>query len=312
MAAPLPLSRIDPLNWVLLLILGMIWGASFMGVSLALTGFTPMTIAALRISGAAILLTLVALISGIGLPGFRAPQDRRIWMHAIGMGIFSNALPFSVLSWAQKSVTSGFAGITMALVPLFILPLAHVFIPSERMHVFKVIGFAIGFYGVFVLIGAENIFGDFSAALPSLACVFASLCYACGSIITRRTPPTNLIRLSASTLICGAVILLPLALWVEGVPTMPEAPLALLGVTYLAIFPTAVAQLMLVRVISTAGSSFMSMVNYQVPIWAVIFGALLLNEQLPAHFMSALMLILLGLAITQYGRKLWLRFAGPA
>ncbi len=60
-----------------------------------------------------------------GLPPAGTPRGRRIWLHCVGMGIFSNALPFALLSWGQVQVSSGFAGISMAVVPLLVLPLAH-------------------------------------------------------------------------------------------------------------------------------------------------------------------------------------------
>ena len=101
-------------NWVILATLGLIWGASFLGVELALAGFGPVTIAAGRVSVAALILVSCALAFGDGLPGFATPVERRIWLHCFGMGLFTNALPFSLLSWGQQTVTSGFAGISMA------------------------------------------------------------------------------------------------------------------------------------------------------------------------------------------------------
>ncbi|MCQ8115733.1 EamA family transporter, partial [Vibrio parahaemolyticus] len=78
-------------------------------------------------------LTVLALATGDGLPSLAPGRGRRIWLHCVGMGLFSNALPFSLLAWGQRQVSSGFAGITMAVVPLLVLPLAHVLVPGERM-----------------------------------------------------------------------------------------------------------------------------------------------------------------------------------
>jgi len=111
-------------NWLLMAFLGVIWGGSFLGVAVALEGYGPLTTAASRIALGAILLCGIALISGVGLPPLRGPNARRIWLHCIGFAIFTNALPFALLSWGQQFVTSGFAGITMAVVPLFLLPMA--------------------------------------------------------------------------------------------------------------------------------------------------------------------------------------------
>ena len=105
--------------------LGFIWGGSFLGVEIGLTGFGPVTVAAGRVACAALILLAYAFLFGHGLPRIKTKTDKRIWMHCFGMALFTNALPFSLLSWGQQTVTSGFAGISMAVVPLFVLPLSH-------------------------------------------------------------------------------------------------------------------------------------------------------------------------------------------
>ena len=91
------------------------------------------------------------------------------------MGVFSNALPFFLLNWAQQSVASAFAGMTMASVPLFVLPLAHLFVPGERIGPVKLIGFVTGFVGVILLIGPRDLMqleaGGWRLTLARLACV---------------------------------------------------------------------------------------------------------------------------------------------
>ena len=289
-------SRPGLLQWSMLLALGMIWGASFLGVAKALESFDPITIAALRIALAAVILTGVSFAMGIGLP-----KDRRTWAFAFGMGLFSNAIPFTLLSWGQQHVTSGYAGITMAVVPLLVLPLSHFLIPGMRLTPIKTLGFGIGFIGVVVLIGPARILqsggGDIEN-IARIACVVASMCYAVGAIITRLAPKGEAMAFSSAALIMGTLVALPIALSVEGIPSAPTLP-ALAGLLYLGVFPTALATIMLVFVINTAGPPFLALVNYQVPIWAVIIGMVVLNEALPNSFIWALGLILLGMAVAQ-------------
>ncbi len=289
------------LNWTLLILLGLIWGASFLGVSLALDSFGPITIAAGRIAIAAVIVTLAGRLMGHGLPSFHTATGRRTWLFALGMALFTNAIPFSLLSWAQLHVSSGYAGITMAVVPLLVLPLAHIFIPGEQLTKLKVFGFLVGFIGVVILIGPAQILqsgGSDIENIARLAAVGASACYAIGSIITRLSPKGPQLAFAAAALILAALLLLPVALLVEGVPAVPGAK-ALAGMLYLGIFPTALATVMLVFVIKSAGPAFLSLVNYQVPVWAVVFGMVFLGEALPGQFIWALGLILLGLAISQ-------------
>ncbi len=286
-------------DWLSLALLGLIWGASFLGVAVALDGFGPLTVAAVRIAIGAIALMVVAFATGVGLPDFTTPTGKRVWLHCLGFAIFTNALPFSLLSWAQLHVASGFAGITMAVVPLFVLPLARIVL-KEPMTARKISGFLMGFVGVLVLIGPQALGGLGSATenVARVACVGASLCYATGTMITRTAPQTPLLSYSAAGLLIGALIIVPIALMMEGIPpALPAIPI--FALIYLGIFPTALATLLLVNVVNSAGPTFMSLVNYQVPIWAVVFGIIFLGEALPPTFITALVLILGGLFISQ-------------
>jgi len=294
-------------DWMILALLGLIWGASFLGVEMALTGYGPISIAAGRVAIAAIILVIIAVLFGDGLPKFDSPINRRIWLHCFAMGLFTNVLPFSLLSWGQQIVTSSFAGICMAVVPLFVLPLAHYMVPGERMSMAKGVGFLFGFAGVVMLVGGDQ-FGKPFAILETeselmmtaqFACVMASCCYAIGSINTRLCPPISTLSYSAAALMLGSFMLLPTAIYIEGIPSTPETA-ALGGILYLAIFPTALATLLLTVLINRAGPTFLSLVNYQVPVWAVLIGTIALSEALPGHFISALAIILTGLAISQF------------
>jgi drug/metabolite transporter (DMT)-like permease len=300
-----PSARREPTagSWALLALLGLIWGSSFLGVEMSLIDFKPITNAAIRVSLAAILLLAIALWTGHRLPGFATSTKKRIWLHCFGMGLFTNALPFSLLAWGQQQVTSSFAGVSMAVVPLLVLPLSHFLVPGERMTRAKVAGFAVGFVGVFLLVGGDSLLGGGGTTprlfLAQIACVGASCCYAIGSIVTRLCPPIPTQSFATTGLLLGSVMLIPTALFFEGLPQTASLP-ALAGVLYLALFPTAAATILLTVLIKRAGPPFLSLVNYQVPVWAVIIGAVVLLEPLPGHFLMALLVILAGLALSQF------------
>ncbi len=304
------MTDIAPVNWLRIVVLAAIWGASFMSVSVALEGVGPLTVAAARLSLGAAFLVILSFATGHLLPPLRGRPAGRIWAFVLAMALFSNAMPFALLSWGQQVVASGFAGVCMAVVPLLVLPLAHVFVPGEVMTLRRLAGFAIGTGGVIVLIGpgAFASTGESFESLAKLACVGAACCYALGGIFTRLCPAVDLLALATAVLLVAATICVPLALYVEGWPA-DVPPLSLAALLYLGILPTGVAQILLVTVIRDAGPVFLGLVNYQVPVWSVIFGVVLLAEPLPPSLLLAMGLILTGVALSQLGalRRLFRR-----
>lgn len=281
-------------NWLSILALGLIWGGTFMVVSIALQGYGPLTVACARTTlGAVALLALMRVLKR-PLPTFTPT----IAKYLIVMGLLNTAVPFALLSWGQQYVPSAFAGISMAALPLFVLPLAHVF-TDEKLSLRNAVGVSLGFVGAAVLIGPGVLrIGSGMEPLGQLACIGAALSYAIASILTRRCPPMDSIVMSALLLCVGASALIPAMLLVEGVPAWVD-PRTSLAILFLGFLPTALAALIRVQTIRTAGSVFMTLVNYQVPLWSVLFGVLILNEVLPLRFFAALGLILTGLAVSQ-------------
>ncbi|WP_108484664.1 DMT family transporter [Oceaniglobus ichthyenteri] len=282
-------------NWLSILVLGLIWGGTFMMIELALRGYGPITVATARTTLGAV--ALVGLTFVLRRP---FPRNPAVWAIAVPIGLLTSAVPFVLLSWGQQYVPSAFAGLAMAAVPLFVLPLAHVF-SDETLGFHKTIGVILGFVGALVLMGPglANLRTGALESLGQVACLSAALCYAVASIMTRRCPPVDSVALSAIQLLVGSVVLVPLMLWVDGVPGwVPGVPgwaIVVLGVG-----PTALAAVLRTQIIRSAGAVFMTLVNYQVPLWSVFFGAWLLAETLSLRFYAALAIILLGLLVSQW------------
>lgn len=280
--------------------LGLAWGGTFLVMELALQGMPPFWLAAARIAFGAVLTCAVWAARGGRLFG-SAPSAWQ-WLNLVVIGLLSSALPFMLLSWGQQYVTSGFAGVSMASVALIVLPLAHLFVPGERLTLRRGLGFAIGFAGVSILIGDQALESTgLSLELPGrIACLGAAACYAVSSVQMRALPPVEPVGLSAILLLIGAAGVIPAALIVEGVPALPDAP-TLGYVAFLGLVPTAAANLLRVTLVRSAGPVFLSLVNYMVPVWSILLGAWLLAEPLPPSLLSALALILCGVALSQYG-----------
>ncbi|CUH52546.1 DMT family transporter [Shimia marina] len=285
-------------SWLMVGTLGLVWGGTFMVQKLALDHMAPIWVAAGRISFAALITAFIWRLRGGGMFTTQITD----WPRLIWVSMLSAAIPFMFLAWAQQHVSSAFTGVSMAAVALIVLPLAHFFVPGERMTLRRTFGFLIGFAGVLLLIGPAA-FASSGAALESLgqlACLTAASCYAVSSILMRRLPPIDPIGLSAATLMFGAILVVPLALIKAGIPPMP-APEGVAIVAALGLIPTAAAGLLRILVIRTAGPVFMSLTNYQVPLWSVVFGVTLMGEPVPGSLIWAALLILSGVGLSQYG-----------
>ncbi len=297
MSAP-PVAAPTAASYAMVGALVLIWGTTFYLVKLAVAELHPFVVAGARIWLAAAVLVPFALLSGR-----RLPREGRHWLFAIGTGVLSVAVPIGLLTWAQQTVPSGIAGVYMAAIPLFVLPLAHVFSNGETMTARKTVGFVIGFCGVLLLIGPETL-GQLGSAdgTAQMACLTASLCYALGSMVIRNATGADLVMLSAISMAVGSILIAPLALsqWPEA---MPEGgTLAILF--WIGAISTGLTMLLRVKVISTVGSVFMSVAGYFVPITALIVGAAFAGEVIEWADAMACALIIGGVAYAQFGKKL--------
>ena len=293
-------SKITWHSWLMVSILGLTWGGTFLVTEIALEGITPFWLAAGRVSFASLLMTAIWVARGAKL--FSAPPDREAKTLLVISGALSSAVPFMFLAWGQQFVTAGFAGVSMAAVALMVLPMAHFLVPDERMSLRKTAGFLIGFVGVVILIGAQA-FESTGSSLETwgrMACLAAAMCYGVNSILMRRLPAIDTVGLTTVVLLMAMCITIPAALIVEGMPPLPDTK-TLLVIAFLGLIPTAAANFLRTFVIRTAGPVFMSITNYQVPIWSVVLGAILLGEPLPASLLWAMILILAGVGLSQYG-----------
>jgi len=229
------------------------------------------------------------------LPNF----DARMFKYLFVIGILNTAVPFALLSWGQQYVASAFAGISMAALPLFVLPLAPIF-TDEKLSTRNMIGVGLGFTGAVFLISPSVLkIGSGMAPLGQIACIMATISYAISSIMTRRCPPIDSITMAALLLLVGATALIPAMLIFEGIPQIADRT-STIAIIFLGFVPTAFAALLRVTTIRSAGAVFMTLVNYQVPVWSMIFGTVVLAEVLPLRFFAALALIMIGLLISQW------------
>ena len=280
-----------PASYIMVGALVLIWGNTFLLVKFALEEASPILVASARI-----LIGAMAIIPFAILTKRERLRGPLRWIGAGAIGTFTLAIPMSLLAWAQQVVPSGVAGVYMAVIPLMVLPLAHVFSPGEPMTRNRVAGFMIGFAGVLTLLGWETLTAIGSAdGLAQLACLGAAASYAIGSIMTRRTPPTDPIALSAAGFAFGAFLILPYT--IRDWPQEGLSGTTWLIFLFLGIVSSGLAMILRTTIITTVGSVFMSGVGYLVPITALTVGVIFAGEVLAWSDLLACALILGGLAI---------------
>jgi drug/metabolite transporter (DMT)-like permease len=293
-------GRRPVLHWVLLLSLVVMWGSSFMLTKVAVTTIAPSGVVAGRLVIAAGALIFALLVLGRRLPGWG-----RHWVFFIAMAVTGNCLPFWLISWGQQGIDSGVAGILMAVMPLATLLLAHLFVEGERLTLVRAAGFATGFAGIVVLVGPEAVLeltGAGSDLLPELAVLCGALCYAVATIIARRRPDSDALVAATGVAIAASLIMAPLAMADPGAPIARVPAGSLASVAILGLVSTALATVIYFKLIALAGPSFLSLINYLIPLWAVLVGMLVLDEQPEWTALVALALVLCGIALSEFHR----------
>ena len=296
--------RQGPAEWALLIGLVALWGSSFLLVRVSLDAFTPVAVTAGRLLIGAGVLLLVLLFSGR-----RPPWTVSAWLFFTAMAVLGNALPFFLIAWGQREIPSGLTGILMAVMPLVTLLLAHFLVAGERLTPRRLAGFALGFLGVVVLTGPEAwaaLVGREASFASQLAVLCAAICYGIAAIIARRGPPLHPVVTAGAVLSIAGIGVGAILLW-HGArageaaalhATLGPAPaLALLALGALS---TALATVVYFIIVTRAGPTFLSLINYLIPVWAVVLGAVVLGERLPARAFAALALILAGVVLARW------------
>ena len=278
-----PVSRRDA---TLLLCLSAIWGASFLFIKLGVDQLAPSVVVLGRlVVGVLVLLPLVALRGGLSpLRTYAVPL--------IVLGALNNALPFWLLGFAETRLDSGLTAVIQAAAPIFTVLLAGWIDPSQHVRGVRLVGIAVGFVGVALLVGVQR-GGEITAAL---AVVATALCYAVSVLFAGRTmkklPP---LHVSVGQLGSAAILIAPL-----GLAQLPgEAPSAktIAAVVALGALGSGIAYLLYFAIIASAGASRAILVTYLVPAFALFYGAVFLDETISATALGGLALILGGVAL---------------
>jgi drug/metabolite transporter (DMT)-like permease len=276
-----------------LLVLGAIWGASFLFIKVGVAEIPPASLVAVRLVVGAALLLVVLYASGA-----RLPASRRGWIDLFVLGALGVVAPFLLITWAEQSIPSGLTAILNATTPLFTALLTYVWTRAERLRGGRLLGVGLGFAGVVLAVGLDNLDLSSAGTQGKLAVLLAAVCYAITAIYARQAfrgaPP---LVPAAGQIFAGAVLIIPIALVIDGAPRAVPSFWPLAAVLALAVFGTAVAYIMFYWLLERLGATRTSMVTYLTPPVALVYGALLLNEPIAANTLIGLGLVIGGIAL---------------
>ena len=281
-------------DYAMLLLLSAIWGSSFLFIKIAVDTVPAVTVTAVRIvTGAAI------LYAAARLAGQSMPRGAGVWGAIAAAAFFGNALPFSLISWGEEHIDSGLAAILMAVMPLTTVLLAHMFTADEKLSARKIVGVILGFSGLVVLMGPDKLAQLGDETVRQLAVAGAAVCYGINAIITKRLMHLPRRALAAAIMIVASVMIVIASLIVDQPWTLQPSMTAWSTMIVLGIFHTAIATLLMFALVRKQGASFFSQINFLIPVFGVVYGALLLAERPSANAYLALALILIGIAVVR-------------
>lgn len=282
-----------PVEWLLLAALSVLWGGSFFFAEVALAELPPLTVVAGRVALAAVALRLVLRARETLLP-----NDRRSRTAFFTMGALNNAIPFTLIVWAQTEITGGLASILNAATPLFTVLLAHRLTADERLTWNRLAGVMAGLAGVAVMIGWEALSGFSLHLAAELAVLAATLSYACAGIYGRRFKGQPPLVTAAGQLTASSLIILPLAAIVDRPWLLPPPQLASMGaILGLALLCTALAYVIFFRILAAAGATNLLLVTLLIPVSAMLLGGAFLGETVEPRQLAGMALIAAGLAL---------------
>ena len=289
--------RLGPMDWGLLVLLSLLWGGSFLCVGIAVQELPVLTITALRVSLAALVLWGIALFCGHQLP-----RGRKTWQAFLALGLLNNVIPFGLIVFGQQTIGAGLAAILNATTPLWTVLVAALFLADERFSKQKLFGVLLGLVGVIVMVGPDSLAGISRNLGAQLAVLGATLSYAFASVFGRRFAAAKIspLHTALGQVTASSFILMPLALmidtpWASALPSQATI-FAILG---LAVLSTAGGYLLFFNILERAGATNVSLVTLLIPPSAIAMGMLFLEETLQGIHFIGLALIILGLLSLQ-------------
>jgi len=279
-------------DWLLIIILSILWGGSFFFVEVAVEKLTPLTLVLCRVGFAAVILLIY-----IAATGRKMPSSPGLWGAFCIIGLLNNLIPFSLIAWGQQYIDSSLASILNATTPIFSVILAHFLTKDERMTFNRLAGVVAGWVGVTLLIGVESLKGFDLKVVGLIAVLGAALLYAFAAIFGRRFKEMDPVVVSCSMLCCSTVMLLPFALVIDRPWNLSPDMITWASIFGLAAVSTSLAYIIYFKVLASAGATNILLVTFLIPVSAIFLGVTILGEQPGWNSFAGMALIFIGLIV---------------
>ena len=285
--------NMTPRTWLLMLLLGLIWGGTFFLSEILLLELSPFQIVFHRVIIAALVMVLYITIKGIALP-----KDGRIWLALAVMGLLNNAIPFSAIVFGQQYITGGMASILNSTTAFFGVMLSGIFLKEEAITMPKVIGVIMGILGVIIIMGFDTLSSLSLTNIGQILIIVSSISYAFASIWGKFQVKNLGVEVTATgMLITSSVWMFILATMVEGLPFEALSMRSTLSLLTFAILCTSVAYLLYFAILKQAGAANLTLVTIIIPPFALILDAVALGEMVSLQELIGFVIISLGLLV---------------
>ena len=276
-------------DYILLIVLALIWSSAFFNIKIATYSFGPVTIAFLRIFFGAIPVVALCLYKKIKIEAFSKDWQ---WFALIGM--VNLVIPFFLIAYGVQKVQSNLAAILMASTPLSATVLAHFFTSNEKINLTKTFGVLLGFSGI-VFLFSDNILINENNFFSALIIFFASTFYVIGGLLTLKISNKKNENVTASILIWATLFLIPITVFTEQPWNLNPSMESIISVIYLGVVATGLAWLLRFRILINNGLVFQAQVAYLIPIFGIILSYIFLKEIITPKVLVAVVAIIIGI-----------------
>jgi len=285
--------EMSPRTWLLMMLLGLIWGGTFFLSEILLLEMTPFQIVFHRVSIAAIIMVIY-----ITWRGKRLPRDKRSWFALAIMGLLNNAIPFSAIVFGQQYITGGLAAIFNSTTAFFGVMLAGLFFKDERLTFRRLIGVIMGIIGVAIIIGMDVLSHLSLTSIGQLLIIVSAISYAFAGIWGRLQVKNLGVEVTATgMLISSSVWMLILATMVEGFPLEALSLRSTAAILTFSVVCTAIAYLLYFAILSAAGAANLTLVTIIIPPFALMLDAFALGEWVTGQQLLGFAIIASGLLV---------------